>query len=121
MAKCPFESVEEYLNSFEGETLEKLGRIRQLILETAPNAEEKLSWGMPAYYQKGFLVQFAGFKKHIGFYTNPTTIQHFKEDLKDFKTNEKNTMQLPLNRPLPEDLLKKMILFRLAENLNKKK
>lgn len=119
MAKCPFSNVEEYLASFDGETRELLGELRNLIKETVPEAEEKLSWGMPAYYQKGFLVQFAGFKNHIGFYTNQTTIQHFKAELKGYKTNAKNTTQLPLDRPLPRELIRKMILFRLDENLKK--
>ena len=121
MAKCPFADVDAYIDSFQGETREKLLCMRRLIRETVPDAVEKLAWGMPAYYQKGFLVQFAGFQKHIGFYTNPSTLQHFKTELQGFSTNDKNTMRIPLEEPLPMDLLRKMILFRLAENLQKKK
>lgn len=121
MKENKIQTVDEYINQFEDEVKEKLILIRNVIKSTAPSASEKLSWDMPAYYQNGFLVQFAAHKKHIGFYCNPTTIAYFKEELSEFKTNTKNTIQLPLNKELPLDLIKNLVLFRIDENENKNK
>lgn len=116
MAKCPFNTVDEYINSFDEEMKQKLTQLRMLIKQNAPKAEEKLAWGAPSYYLNGFLLQFAGCKNHIGFYTTPTTIQYFEEELKSYKTNSKNTMQIPVKEPLPLGLLSAMIQFRVNEN-----
>jgi uncharacterized protein YdhG (YjbR/CyaY superfamily) len=72
---------------------------------------------MPLYSQNGFLVQFAAHKKHIGFYCSPASIDYFKEELRDYKTNEKNTIQFPLEIELPLELIKRIILFRVEENM----
>lgn len=115
MAKSPFATVDEYIASHDEAVADKLRRIRLLIRETAPDAEEKLSWGAPTYYYHGYLLQFAAGKNHIGFYTSPETLEHFRDALTGFKTNAKNTLQIPLTAPMPEELLKQMIRFRLAE------
>lgn len=116
MSKSPYQSVEEYIGSFDGVTHEKLTTLRSIIRETAPNAEEKLSWGVPTYYQNGFLVEFAMAKAHIGFYTSPNAIAHFKEELRGLCTNNKNTTQLPLDQELPVDLIRRMVLFCVEQN-----
>lgn len=121
MKENKIQTVDEYINQFEHDVKNKLISIRNVIQSTAPTATEKLSWGMPAYYQNGFLVQFAAHKKHIGFYCNPTTIAYFKDELSGFKTNTKNTIQLPLDKELPLELIKKLVLFRIDENINKAK
>ena len=121
MSENKIQTVDEYINQFEDDVKNKLITIRNIIQTNAPLATEKLSWGMPAYYQNGFLVQFAAHKKHIGFYCNPSTIAHFKEELAGFKTNTKNTIQFPLNKELPLELIKKLVLFRIDENMNKSK
>ena len=71
---------------------------------------------MPLYSQNGFLVQFAAHKKHIGFYCRPAAIAFFREELLDYKTNEKNTIQFPLDKELPLELVKRIVLFRTEEN-----
>lgn len=117
MAKCEFQNVEEYIVSFDQETAAKLSRLRELIMQCVPDVEEKLAWGAPTYYHNGYLLQFAGNKKHIGFYVTPTVLTSFKEELQGYKTNEKNTLQLPLDQPLPEELLCKIIHCRLKEHI----
>lgn len=109
-------TVDEYINDFENPIKDQLIILRNIIKETIPDVEEKLSWGAPTYYYHGYLIQFAGYKKHIGFYTTPSTIEKFKEELKGYKTNSKNTTQFPIDKPLPTELIKKMILFRVEEN-----
>lgn len=109
-------TVEEYINDFSGETKKQLILLRDIIKQTALHAEEKISWGVPTYNQNGFLVQFAGYKNHIGFYTSPATIAHFKKELSNYKTNTKNTVQFPINEELPVELIKQMILFKIEEN-----
>ncbi|EEF69729.1 hypothetical protein HOLDEFILI_00062 [Holdemania filiformis DSM 12042] len=107
------ESVEDYLCSFPEKQRDLLNQLRMLIKKTMPQIEEKLSWGAPTYVLEGrYCLQFAGYQKHLGFYTSPATIRQFQTDLKPYKTNEKNTLQLRWDQPLPEDLLIKMIQFR---------
>lgn len=74
MSKSPYQSVEEYIGSFDGVTHEKLTTLRSIIRETAPNAEEKLSWGVPTYYQNGFLVEFAMAKHTLDSTPRPTLL-----------------------------------------------
>lgn len=116
MAKSPFSTVNEYIDSFDENVIEKLQSIRSLVLESVPDASEKLSWGAPTYAYHGFLIQFAAYQHHIGFYTSPQTIQQFKEQLSDYKTNEKNTVQFPLGKPLPLTLMRDMIVYQATIN-----
>lgn len=109
-------TVEEYIAGFDEEVQTKLIKLRKIIKETAPDAQEKISWGVPTYYQNGFLVQFAAYKKHIGFYTSPATIAYFQEELSNYQTNTKNTVQFMMNQVLPIELIRKMIVFKVEEN-----
>ena len=102
-------TVDEYINSFYQQIQINLIKLRKIIKETAPEAQEKISWGVPTYFQDGFLVQFAAYKKHIGFYTSPQTIDNYK-------TNNKNTVQFMFEQELPVELIKKMVLFKIEEN-----
>lgn len=114
-----FTNVDEYILEFENETRERLIAIRTLILETAPEAVESVSYGMPAYKVNGKpLVYFAGYKSHIGFYATPTGHEAFAKELSKYKQG-KGSVQFPLNEPLPLVLIKEMVLFRLEENKNK--
>ena len=90
--------------------------MRNAIREAVPEASEKIAWGAPTYNQNGFLVQFAGYKKHIGFYCSPAAISSFKEELLNYKTDEKNTIQFPLDKELPLELVKRIVLNRIEEN-----
>lgn len=116
MGKPSIQTIEEYINQYPDEIQGKLIKLRKLINQTAPAAREKLSWGLPAYYQKGFLVEFGVLKNYIIFYCTPTTIKHFSKDAAQYKTNTKNTVQFPVDQELPLELIEQMIRFRLKEN-----
>ncbi|MEQ8474837.1 DUF1801 domain-containing protein [Fulvivirga sp.] len=111
---------DDYITDFPEGTREKLILLRKAILDAAPVAEEVISYGMPAFKQNGMLVYFAGYEKYIGFYPTPSAILNFKSQLKNFKT-AKGTVHFPLNEPLPFDLIKDMVKFRVEENLAKTK
>lgn len=114
------ETVDAYLDQFEGETKAKLCDFRKLILNTVPEAVESMSYGMPAYkFNKKPLAYFAGFKNHIGFYATPNTHESFQSELKRYKQG-KGSVQFPLNEPLPLDLIEQMLLFRKEGLLAKK-
>ena len=113
-------SVDEYISGFPEETQELLEQIRVVIKETAPKAEEVISYSMPGYKLKGMLVWFAGFKNHVGFYPRGSSaIIAFKKELSVYKTS-KGAVQFPLDKPLPIAIIKKMVKYRVAENMGKK-
>ena len=89
--------------------------MRKTIKAAAPKAEELISYQMPAYKYKGVLVYFAAFEKHIGFYATPTGHAAFKKELSAYKTG-KGSVQFPLTEPMPLDLVKKIVQFRVKEN-----
>lgn len=109
--------VDAYINSFPAEVQEPLTAIRNIILELAPQATERICMRMPTYDLNGkWLVHFAGFKKHIGFYPQPEGVTAFKEKLTGYKTS-KGTVQLPLGKPLPLYLIREIVRFRVNEQL----
>ena len=112
------QSVDEYIASFPIQTQLLLNQLREVIKKTAPKAEEVISYSMPAYKQQGVLVYFAGYKNHIGFYPTALPIKIFKEDLTKYKTS-KGAIQFPLNKSLPIGLIKKIIKFKIKQNLEK--
>lgn len=116
MGRMSIQTIEEYISQFPDEVQRKLIALRKIVNQTAPSATEKLAWGVPTYYQRGFLVEFAVNKNHIGFYCTPSTISSFNRELGRYKTGMKNMIQLPLDEELPVELLEKMIRFRLKEN-----
>jgi uncharacterized protein YdhG (YjbR/CyaY superfamily) len=93
--------------------------LREAIREVAPQAKEAISYQMPTYKLNGNLVHFAAHANHIGFYPAPSAIIAFKDKLGSFKTS-KGAVQFPIDKPLPIDLIKEMVNFRVKENLNKK-
>jgi uncharacterized protein YdhG (YjbR/CyaY superfamily) len=111
-------SIDEYLSTFPPETKMMLGLLRKTIRETVPQAEEVISYNMPAAKWHGMLVYYAGYKNHIGFYPTGSGIKNFQKDLTGYKTS-KGTVQFPLDKPLPLSLIKKMIRFRVKENKEK--
>lgn len=114
-----FANVDEYIQEFENETQERLIAVRKLVQETAPEAVESISYGMPAYKVNGLpLVYFGGYKSHIGFYATPTGHKAFEKELSKYKQG-KGSVQFPLDEPLPKKLIQEIVLFRLAENQNK--
>ncbi|WP_342554299.1 DUF1801 domain-containing protein [Paenibacillus sp. FSL R7-0652] len=110
--------VDEYIHSFSADVQLKLQRMRELIREAAPLAEEKISYKMPTYAQHGNLVHFAAYTKHIGFYPAPSGILAFKEQLSRFK-GAKGSVQFPLDEPLPEELIRQIVEYRVKENVER--
>lgn len=114
-------NVDDYIASQPENMQASLEKIRQLIKTTAPDAEEVISYSMPAYKFHGMLAGFAAAKDHYGFYPwNSTTVAQFKEELKNFSTS-KGTIRFPTDKPLPAALIKKIVKARMKENLEKKK
>lgn len=111
--------VDAYIKSFPKDVALKLQSIRGVVRKNAKDAEEVLSYHMPAYKLNGMLVYFAAFKNHIGFYPFSSAIKAFKKDLVKYKTS-KGTVQFPFDHSLPLPLIRKIILFRVKENLKKK-
>ncbi|NBP68616.1 MAG: hypothetical protein EBR30_07785 [Cytophagia bacterium] len=112
------ESVEAYLKDFPADTQALLQTLRKTIQAAAPEATERISYGMPCFYAKGNLVYFAGYKGHIGFYPSSSGIAAFTQELKQYETS-KGAIRLPLDKPLPLVLIKKIVKYRLHENYDK--
>lgn len=111
-------NTDEYIQQFPAEVQAKLQELRTVIKKAAPEAEETISYAMPAYKYKGILVYFAGHKNHIGFYPASSGISVFEKELAGYHTS-KGTVQFPLDKPLPLDLIHKMVAFRVSENIQK--
>ena len=112
-----YSTVDEYIYNFPIEIKERLIQIRSIVKEAAPDAVEGISYGMPAYkLAKKPLVYFAGYDRHIGFYATPTGHKEFAEELSEYKQG-KGSVQFPNDKPLPVDLIKRITLFRVKENL----
>ena len=112
-------TVDEYIATSPKNIQRILQQFRQAIKEAAPQAEEVISYQMPAFKQDGILVWFAAFKNHIGFYPKTSAIEAFKNRLVPYQTS-KGTIRFPINEPIPLDLVKEIVTFRIKENLNKK-
>jgi uncharacterized protein YdhG (YjbR/CyaY superfamily) len=97
-------------------SLEELG---QVIRDSAPTAEEAISYQMPTFKLNGNLVWFAAFKNHIGFYPKTSAIETFREELFDYEVS-KGTIRFPLDKPIPFDLVRKIVKYRVKKNLEKK-
>ena len=108
-------SIDLYIAHFSGRTRELLEEIRRIIRSEAPQAREKISYQMPTYDLFGNLVHFAGYDRHIGFYPGANGIASFKAEINAYK-NAKGSVQFPLDKPLPEDLIRRIVRFRIAEN-----
>ena len=104
--------VDAYISQFPGEVGKILEKLREMILAAAPEAKERIAYGMPTYTMKTNLIHFAGYKKHIGLYPTPDGIEAFKAELAPYK-NSKGAVQFPLNQPMPWDLIEKIIQFRV--------
>ena len=109
------ETIDDYILGFPPEIQDILQTLRKVIRESAPDAEEKISYRMPTFAQHGNLVHFAALKHHIGFYPAPSGIEAFKDELAGFK-GSKGAVQFPLDKPLPHELIGRIVRFRVAEN-----
>jgi len=116
-----FKTTDEYIAKFPKNVRAVLEELRRVIRESAPKAEETISYGIPTFDLYGrHLVHFAAYKNHVGFYPTSSGIKAFKKELSPFKTS-KGTVQFPLDKPIPFDLVKKIVKFRVKENESKKK
>ena len=112
-------SIDEYIAEFPPETQKVLEELRALIKASAPDATEKISYAIPTFDLNGrHLVHFAGYAKHIGFYPAGSGVEAFKEELRPYKTG-KGSVQFLLGRPLPTDLIRQIVEFRVEENTGK--
>ena len=110
--------VQNYISTFPKEVQELLKEVRQIIINTVPDAEESISYGMPAYkINSRPLVYFAAYKKHIGLYALPSGHEAFAEELSKYKQG-KGSVQFPLNEPLPLDLIERIINFKKNDSKN---
>ena len=113
-------TIDEYIASFPQEIQEILEKIRLTIQNAAPEAEEAIKYQMPTFTLYGNLVHFAAYKKHIGFYPVPSGIEKFKEELSAYEGG-KGSVRFPLDKPIPYDLIRKIVAFRMQENLERAK
>jgi uncharacterized protein YdhG (YjbR/CyaY superfamily) len=112
-------TIDEYIAGFPNDVQDILEKIRMTIRKAAPDAEETISYHMPTFTLNGhYLVHLAAFKKHIGLYPAPTGIEEFKQDMSIYGAG-KSTLQFPFDKPIPFDLISKIVKFRVSENLNK--
>jgi uncharacterized protein YdhG (YjbR/CyaY superfamily) len=116
--KVGFTSIDEYIATFPAETQKILQELREAIQSAAPQAEEKISYQMPTFALNGNLVHFAAMKNHIGFYPTPSGITAFEEELSNYE-GSKGAVRFPLDKPLPLRLIKKIVKYRVTENLQK--
>lgn len=118
--KVEFKDINSYIATFPKEVQVLLEQVRHAIKTSAPKAEEVISYNMPAFKYHGILVYFAGYKQHIGFYSLPSGHKAFEKELSKYKQG-KGSVQFPLDKPMPLALIKKMVKFRVKENLEKAK
>jgi uncharacterized protein YdhG (YjbR/CyaY superfamily) len=112
-------AIDGYIAGFPPQTQAKLREIREIIRAAAPDATETISYAMPTFDLNGrHLVHFAGFARHVGFYPIPSAIAEFSEELASYKSG-KGSAQFPLGDPLPADLIRRIVEFRVAENMRK--
>ncbi len=109
-------NIDEYIVSFPEPTIKKLRELRKAIREAAPQASEKISYNMPCFYLNGNLVYFGAFPDHISFFPTASGISAFKKEISKYDF-AKGTVRFPIDKPLPIDLIKKIVKFRVKENL----
>lgn len=114
------ETIDAYISRYDEEIQAVLQELRRVIKEVAPDAIEKISYQMPTFYLNGNLVHFAVQKNHIGFYPAPSGVAAFKEELTEYKTS-KGAIQFPLTKPIPYELVRRIVRFRVEEAKGKKK
>jgi uncharacterized protein YdhG (YjbR/CyaY superfamily) len=111
-----YDSAEGYYSRQSAVCQRAMEKIREIIVNVVPETEELLNYGIPAYTLKPGVkreeqIMIAGYAKHVGFYPHPTTIAHFEKELAGYAF-AKGSVQFPLNKPLPEDLIRRMVRYR---------
>jgi uncharacterized protein YdhG (YjbR/CyaY superfamily) len=118
-SKTEFKNIDEYISSQPANVRASLEKIRQTIRKAAPEAEEVISYQMPAFKFHGVLVYFAAFKNHLSLFPTSSAIKAFKEKLESYACS-KGTIKFPLDKPIPVKLITEIVKFRVKENLEKK-
>jgi uncharacterized protein YdhG (YjbR/CyaY superfamily) len=118
--KKRFKSIEAYISTFPKGVQDILEKLRNTIRMSAPEAEETINYQIPTFKLNGNLVHFAAYKNHIGFYPTPSGIEAFKKELSPYEV-AKGSVKFPINKPLPFDLLRRIVEYRVKENLEKLK
>jgi uncharacterized protein YdhG (YjbR/CyaY superfamily) len=116
----PPKDIDAYIAGFPPDVQEILQKIRLTIKEAAPEATEKISYQIPTFYLKGNLVHFAAFKNHIGFFPTSSGVEKFKDELSVYELS-KGTIRFPLGKPIPYNIITKITMFRVEENLGRAK
>lgn len=111
---------DDYLRRFPKEVQQRLQKMRLTVKKAAPQAKEKISYGIPSFTLNGMLVWFAAFKNHMGFYPRTSAIAAFKKELSAYQ-GAKGSVRFPFDKPLPLALISRMVRFRVKENLSKGK
>lgn len=114
--KTTLTDIDEYITRSPANVQESLEKLRMTIRAAAPQAVEAISYQMPTFKQYGNLVHFAAHKNHIGFYPAPSGIEKYKNELAPYKCS-KGAVQFPLDKPIPYDVVSKIVAFRVAENI----
>ncbi len=118
-SKKEFKNTDDYIATFPKNVQSILQELRQTIRDAAPEAEEIISYQMPAFKLNGILVWFAAFKNHIGFFPKTSAIEAFKNELSPYEVS-KGTIRFPLDKPIPLDLVKRIVQYRVKQNLANK-
>ena len=115
-----YKDIDEFIANFPPDIQKILKEFRKVIHEEAPEAKEKIAYGIPTFTFHGNLVHFSAYEKHIGLYPTSSPIRVFANELKKYET-AKGTIRFPIDKPLPWHLIRKIIRFRVEENKNRKK
>ena len=114
-AKVVPETVDQYIAAFPADVKKRMQQLRKTIKTAAPKADELISYQMPGYKYFGMLVYFAAYKNHIGFYPGAGGVLEFYKKLSSFKS-AKGSVQFPHDRPIPYDVISKIVKFRVKQN-----
>ncbi len=120
MAKTDFKTIDEYITTFPKEVQVTLETVRQTIHKAVPEAEEVISYQIPAFKYHGFILYFSGYANHFSISSPPPTLDVFKDELANYKVS-KSTVQFPYDQPVPKELISKIAKYRAQENLKKAK
>ncbi len=113
--KAASQTIDDYVAGFPPEVQAILQQIRQIVHDAAPEAEEAIKYQMPTFVLHGNLVHFAAYRQHIGFYPTPSATEAFQQALAPYKGG-KGSIRFPLDQPIPYDLIRQIVAFRVAEN-----
>jgi uncharacterized protein YdhG (YjbR/CyaY superfamily) len=116
--KKQINTIDEYISTFPKNIQELLQKMRQEIRRSAPDAKEAISYQIPTFKLNGNLVHFAAFKNHIGFFPASSGVSAFQKQLSPYSTS-KGTVRFPIGKPIPYDLIRKIVKYRVKENLDK--